>query len=170
MASDLDQVNLKDYNQNKGVKKYRGFLNKQFGKSGRDVGQIYRSTASDTLGEQQRMGDIGISQSLARGFGFNQPTGLSAELKRRNSLEQDYAGAALASKEAARRTKLQMGQAMQGSLQSGANYVSSVNSPWLQEQGLMAQMAAGEAAAEGQEDAATASSIGSIVSILSLLL
>lgn len=168
---DLQNVDLGDY-VGGGVKKYRNFLRKQFGKSGRDVGQIYRDTAYNTMGEQQRMADIGLGQSVAQNFGWNAPTGLTAALQRRNALEQDYAGAALASKEAARRTKLQMGQALQGSKQAQVNWASGINAPWLQEQGMLSSMAAGAGAAGGSSAGSTigaiGSGVGSLVQILGL--
>lgn len=168
---DLSNVDMEDY-VGGGVKKYRNFVRKQFGKSGRDVGQIYRDTAYNTMGEQQRMADIGLGQSVAANFGWNTPTGLTAALQRRNALEQDYAGAALASKEAARRTKLQMGQALQGSKQAQVNWMTGINAPWLQEQSLMANMAAGAGAAEGSSTGSTigaiGSGIGSVAQILAL--
>ncbi len=165
---DILEPDYKSYNKG-GTKQYRKFLNKQFGKGGRDVGQIYRSTAYDTLGENQRNADIGLGESLTQSLGFNNSSGVGAALQRRSAMESDYAGAAVASKEAARRTKLQMGQALQSNKQAQVNHYTGIASPYLQENGMLSQMAAAEGAAEGQEEANTLSSIGSLIGILAML-
>jgi hypothetical protein len=148
----------------RGQRNYRRYLRTGFRPLGRESEQRTRAMMFETLGAQQSEANRAGTQALTQGFGLNNPTGLQAEMQRRNALQADYAGANLASREASRRTRLEMGQALQASKQAQANWYSTLVGPYLQQQAMESQLAMMGSQASGQQDAAIIGGIGSLLS------
>ena len=151
----------------KKIKNYRKFLGQQIRPDEKGVEHLYRSQAYDILGAQQNHANRLGSQMLGATFGFNNPTGLDAALQRRTSLEADYAGANLASLEAARKAKIQAGQALEASKQNQVNWYTPLEGLYLGKEfgvaGLNQQAAAADEAADLQKWSLVVNGLGGIL-------